>query len=167
MKTFKYPLLIFHMMIENLHEKETQAQFEPADQKQRNEDPIQEMLRLIQARQLPPGEQLNLLKWIEREIKKYSQDWPAYDKAKTEEAPYFFALLLELLSVVIQEPKHTKGRRPYPLAVQILCIMIKIYFKCFYYILSIYYFGKCEKINRLVSADIQSGVFSGTKNSRK
>lgn len=59
----------------------------------------------------------------------YPQDWPAYDAAKTNEAPLFKALLQELLLLGIDdpEPQHTPGRKGFDTRTKLFAMAIKIY----------------------------------------
>ena len=56
----------------------------------------------------------------------YRQDWPAYNEAQTNEKHQFQALLYDLCSGV-ENPPHTKGRRPLPLSDAVFAVTFKIY----------------------------------------
>ena len=58
--------------------------------------------------------------------KTYPQDWPAYNQAQTNEKHQFQILLHDLCSG-IQNPPHTKGRRPLPLSDAVFAVTFKIY----------------------------------------
>jgi len=60
----------------------------------------------------------------------YSQDWKAYDTAKTNEDELFKKLLSELLLLAIDEPMHkTTGRRGYSLRDKIFCMTVKVFYR--------------------------------------
>lgn len=59
----------------------------------------------------------------------YSQDWKAYNGAKTNEDTWFKRLLRELLLLAIEEPTHKQGRKGYSQQDKIFCMAIKIYYK--------------------------------------
>ena len=50
----------------------------------------------------------------------YRQDWPAYNEAQTNEKSQFQILLRDLCTG-IENPPHTKGRRPLPLSDAVIC----------------------------------------------
>jgi transposase len=56
----------------------------------------------------------------------YKQDWPAYNQAQTNEKSQFQVLLRDLCSG-IENPPHTKGRRPLPLSDAVFAVTFKIY----------------------------------------
>ena len=56
----------------------------------------------------------------------YRQDWPAYNEAQTNEKSQFQILLRDLCSG-IENPPHTKGRRPLPLSDAVFAVTFKIY----------------------------------------
>ena len=58
--------------------------------------------------------------------KTYPQDWPAYNEAQTNEKHQFQIFLHDLCSG-IQNPPHTKGRRPLPLSDAVFAVAFKIY----------------------------------------
>ncbi len=68
-----------------------------------------------------------------KEIKKpkptYPQDWPAYDKAKTNEDGLFKGLLHELLSACVEEPIHKVGRKGYTRKEKLCFMCIKVFYK--------------------------------------
>jgi len=64
-----------------------------------------------------------------RAPKKYSQDWPAYDKAKTSEDGLFKNILDELLAALPEAPCLSTGRKPYSLRDRLFCICIRAYYK--------------------------------------
>lgn len=61
----------------------------------------------------------------------YSQDWPAYDAAKTNEDVFFKRLLVELLQLAVEEPTLNKrgGRPGFSRKDKIFCMAIKTYYK--------------------------------------
>jgi hypothetical protein len=60
--------------------------------------------------------------------RKYTQDWPAYNKAQTNEKSHFLAFLYELCSK-IEEPiqKRSRGRQRLPLADVLFTVTFKVY----------------------------------------
>ena len=56
----------------------------------------------------------------------YRQDWPAYNEAQTNEKSQFQILLRDLCAG-IENPPHTKGRRPLPLSDAVFAVTFKIY----------------------------------------
>ena len=60
--------------------------------------------------------------------KTYTQDWPAYNKAQTNEKSHFLAFLYELCSK-LEEPiqKRSRGRQPLPLADVLFTVTFKVY----------------------------------------
>lgn len=56
----------------------------------------------------------------------YKQDWPAYNEAQTNEKRHFLVLLHDLCSG-IENPPHTKGRRPLPLSDAVFAVTFKVY----------------------------------------
>lgn len=61
---------------------------------------------------------------------KYTQDWPAYDAAKTNEDIMFKKLLSELLFLGIENDNKTKiGRKAYSLQDRIFTMCIKVFYK--------------------------------------
>jgi len=56
----------------------------------------------------------------------YPQNWPAYNQAQTNEKHQFQSLLHDLCSG-IQNPPHSKGRRPLPLSDAVFAVTFKIY----------------------------------------
>lgn len=56
----------------------------------------------------------------------YRQDWPAYNQAQTNEKSQFQVLLRDLCSG-IENPPHTKGRRPLPISDAVFAVTFKIY----------------------------------------
>ena len=62
--------------------------------------------------------------------KKLTQNWPAYDLAKTNEFSFFKQLISELLFLGIEEDKiPKKGRRAYSMKDRLFIIIIKVYYK--------------------------------------
>src|SRR3989344_399257 len=60
----------------------------------------------------------------------YSQNWPAYDFAKTNEVTLFRQLLQELLDASLPEDNSQHyGRKRILLKVRIFCICMKIYYR--------------------------------------
>lgn len=60
----------------------------------------------------------------------YTQNWIAYDKAKTNQTHLFHELLAGLLQLAIIEEKHSKkGRIGYSNSMKIFCMCIKVYYK--------------------------------------
>jgi hypothetical protein len=57
---------------------------------------------------------------------KYTQEWPAYNKAQTNEKAHFITFLHELCSG-IEEPIQTNGRPPLPLSDIIFAATYKTY----------------------------------------
>lgn len=66
-----------------------------------------------------------------REVKPtYSQDWEAYDKAKTNEDIFFKKLLEELLLLAVEEPERQKtGRKGFTFKEKLFCMAIKIFYR--------------------------------------
>jgi hypothetical protein len=58
--------------------------------------------------------------------KTYSQDWPAYNLAQTNEKARFLELLYELCAGV-EEPPQTFGRPRLPFAEMLFCAVYKVY----------------------------------------
>jgi len=63
------------------------------------------------------------------EKRTYSQNWPAYDQAKTNEDVLFKRLLDELLFLATEEKPYKRGRRGYSTRDKIFCMAIKIYYR--------------------------------------
>ncbi len=59
----------------------------------------------------------------------YSQDWNAYNNAKTNEDVLFKKLLEELLFLSIEEALPKPGRKPYSIKDRIFSMCIKVYYK--------------------------------------
>lgn len=58
--------------------------------------------------------------------KKYTQDWHAYNLAKTNEKRLFYELLYDL-SRIIREPEYSFGRPPVPIRDLFFCLGLKLY----------------------------------------
>lgn len=116
-------------MIRPIQEKETQTQFHREGPQIRDEGYLERLLRNTAPRKLPEL-QSSLLKYVQPppEKKKHTQNWAAYDMAKTNEVMLFITLLAELLATYIEEKPHKKGRRPIPLKDQIFCSSIKVFY---------------------------------------
>jgi len=56
----------------------------------------------------------------------YKQNWPAYNAAQTEEKERFI-VLLDALCGLVQQPPHTNGRPPLPLADMVFSCVYKAY----------------------------------------
>ena len=56
----------------------------------------------------------------------YKQNWPAYNAAQTEEKERFI-VLLDALSKLVDQPAHTNGRPPFPLANMVFACVYKVY----------------------------------------
>ena len=56
----------------------------------------------------------------------YQQDWSAYTAAQRNEKAHFRSLLKDLV-VLVDDPEHQKGRRPYSRGDQIFSLVYKIY----------------------------------------
>lgn len=62
--------------------------------------------------------------------KRYTQDWPAYDAAKTNEDVLFKQLLEELLRIAIDEPRPKRNGRPgFDTRTKLFSMCIKAYYK--------------------------------------
>ena len=61
--------------------------------------------------------------------KKYTQNWPAYDKAKTNQDILFKSLLQELLFLAIEEDKPRRGRKAYSTRNRIFCMAVKVFYR--------------------------------------
>jgi len=57
----------------------------------------------------------------------YTQNWPAYDAAKTQEEVLFYQLLAELLFYAIDKAPPTGGRQGFDNATKIFCMITKGY----------------------------------------
>jgi len=93
---------------------------------------IREMLRDIQPSKKPMRRQRNLIDYnVIRDVdRKYTQDWPAYDQAKTNEDRLFKKMLEELLFLAIEEnPTPKRGRKAYSLRDKIFCMCIKAFYR--------------------------------------
>lgn len=68
-------------------------------------------------------------KWLYKKMtknNKYTQDWPNYNKAQTNEKLILYKLLKELLQIIPEE-KYSFGRPKKSIRDMIFCCMIKIY----------------------------------------
>lgn len=59
----------------------------------------------------------------------YSQNWPAYDAAKTNENIFFKKLLQELLILAVEEKPPVVGRKPFDTKDKIFAMCMKSYYK--------------------------------------
>jgi transposase len=57
----------------------------------------------------------------------YAQDWPAYNKAQTEEKATFLRLLADLCATIEEPPPSGKGRPRLPLRDMLFCAAYKVY----------------------------------------
>lgn len=74
--------------------------------------------------------QVKLARFNKKEPKKLTQDWIAYDGAKTNEDILFKELLCSLLYLAVKDKKRTHGRKPYRDADKIFSMCIKVYYRC-------------------------------------
>jgi len=94
-------------------------------------DPVQELLASVgKSRTSRYEEQKGLFDFEPYKEKKYpSQDWKAYDLAKTNQDISFKKLLQELLLLAVEEDKPKSGRTGYSKKDKLFCMAIKIFYK--------------------------------------
>ncbi len=57
----------------------------------------------------------------------YSQNWPAYNAAQTNEKDQFQVLLKDLCAGIVEPPRAKKGRRPLPISDALFSAVFKVY----------------------------------------
>lgn len=94
------------------------------------QDQLQALLDSIQVKDSSMPLQLLLTKYFPYVKANYSQDWSAYDKAKTNQDILFKKMLQELLFLTLQEDTIPKrGRKAYSKKDRLFAMCIKVFYK--------------------------------------
>ncbi len=65
--------------------------------------------------------------WIDKTNEKYTQDWPAYNRAQTTEKTWFKRLVADLLRIVDEKESSSRGRKGFGIRTKLFSLLIQTY----------------------------------------
>ncbi len=110
--------------------KVLQADIYGSTTQEEDETKLMRLLKQTQPSVKARGTQTDLSRFMPKIVPRYTQDWPAYDWAKTNQVQLFRTLLDELLLIGLKDIKQYRGgRRGYSLRDKIFCMCMKVYYR--------------------------------------